>query len=98
MEKKDLLEGLTPVQVEKMKKCKHQVDLLALAKQEGVELTDEQLAAVSGGGCFDNNANTSITCPLCGRNGDDIMCKIDLSKHTVVATCKICNYTFEIEQ
>ena len=37
-------------------------ELLALAKQEGVELSDEQLAAISGG-C---GSNEPRKCPNCG--------------------------------
>jgi hypothetical protein len=47
--KKELLKGLTEEQIAKIKTCKTVDELLALAKAEGVELTNEQLAAVSGG-------------------------------------------------
>ena len=49
--KKSLLKGLTPDQIEKVKACEDTHDLLQLAKDEGVELNDEQLSAVSGGVC-----------------------------------------------
>ena len=44
---------LTPEQMEKAKACKTPEELFALAKEEGVELTDEQIEAISGGlwGC-----------------------------------------------
>ena len=45
----ELLKGLTEEQIAKIKACKSQEEMLALAKQEGIELTDEQLEAVSGG-------------------------------------------------
>ena len=45
MEYKDL----TPEQMEKARECKTKDELVALAKEEGVELTEEQLEAVSGG-------------------------------------------------
>lgn len=98
MNKKELLKGLTPTQIEKVYKCKHQVELLELAKIEGIELSDEQLNAVVGGGCYDNNASTNITCPICGRGGDDIVCKIDVAKYTIICRCKACDYTFEVDQ
>ena len=41
---------LTPEQMEKAKACTTVDELVALAKNEGVELTDEQLEAISGGG------------------------------------------------
>ena len=40
--KKELLKGLSEEQIAKVKACKSHEELLALAKQEGVELTDEQ--------------------------------------------------------
>ena len=45
MEFKDL----TPEQKEKARACKTPEELFALAKEEGVELTEEQREAVSGG-------------------------------------------------
>ena len=59
--KKELLKGLTEEQIAKAKACKSQDELLKLAKEEGVELTSEQIEAVSGGGCF-----SSMKCPNCG--------------------------------
>ena len=43
------LEDLTPEQMEKAKACKTTEELLTLAKEEGVELSDEQLEGLSGG-------------------------------------------------
>ncbi len=40
---------LTPEQIEKAKAAKSVDELLALAKEEGIELTDEQLEAINGG-------------------------------------------------
>ena len=48
--KKELLKGLTEEQIAKVKACKNSDELLAMAKAEGIELTDEQLDTVSGGG------------------------------------------------
>ena len=59
--KKELLQGLSEEQIAKAKECKNQEELLKLAKDEGVELTNEQMEAVSGGGCF-----SSMKCPQCG--------------------------------
>lgn len=44
---------LTAEQQEKARACKTPEDVLALAKEEGIELTDEQLEDVSGGGWND---------------------------------------------
>ena len=40
---------LTPDQMEKAKACKTPEDILALAKEEGISLSNEQLEAISGG-------------------------------------------------
>ena len=42
-------DDLTPEQLEKARACATPEELLELAKQEGFELTDEQLNAVAGG-------------------------------------------------
>ena len=49
--KQELLKGLTEEQIAKVKACKNSEELLALSKEEGIELTEEQLAAVNGGAC-----------------------------------------------
>ena len=51
MNKQELLKGLSEEQIAKAKACKNQEELLALAKKEGIELNEEQLASVSGGVC-----------------------------------------------
>ena len=66
--KQDLLKGLTPEQIEKVKACKNQEELLKIAKEEGIELTDEQLDAVSGGACTPSNPK----CKQCNSNANVI--------------------------
>ena len=56
--RQELLNGLSKEQIDKIKACKNQEEMLAIAKEEGVELTDEQLEAVSGGICTER-------CPNC---------------------------------
>lgn len=59
-------EGLTPELKEKVLACKTPEDLLALAKQEGYELSEEELGAVSGGiswDCDDYTCQSYGTCP-----------------------------------
>lgn len=73
MIKDTLLKGLSKEQIEKIKSCTNQDEILALAKEEGVELSDEQLDAVTGGGC------TQMKCPFCGSThikweGDRYVC------------------------
>ena len=49
MRKEELLKGLTSEQIERVKSCKNSEQLLAVDKEEGIELTNEQLEAISGG-------------------------------------------------
>ena len=48
-----IFEELNPEQQAKARECKTLEDVLAFAKEEGYELTDEELAAVSGGVSWD---------------------------------------------
>jgi len=68
--KKELLKGLTEEQIAKIKACNSGEELSELAKAEGVELSEEQLNAISGGGLFCSSDNN---CPQCGAGYDDIM-------------------------
>ena len=43
---------LSTEQMEKARECKSSEDLITLAKAEGIELTDEQLASVAGGAWY----------------------------------------------
>lgn len=65
--KQELLKGLTEEQIEKIKSCKNNDEILRIAKDEGITLTDEQLEAVSGGCGSDTDP---IRCPQCGS--DDV--------------------------
>ena len=58
-----LFDELTPEQIEKAKACQTTNDLLELASAEGVELTDEQIEQISGGGAW----NHPSCCPACGK-------------------------------
>ena len=58
--RKELLEGLSEEQIAKIRACKSQEEILQLAKKEGVELSEEQFEAVSGGGC-----TAKPKCPFC---------------------------------
>jgi hypothetical protein len=42
-------EDLSPEVLEKAKACKTPEELYALAKEEGIELSEDEIAAVSGG-------------------------------------------------
>ena len=83
--KKELLKGLTEEQIEKVKACKSPEEILKLAKEEDVELTDEQLKAISGGFslCYPNVSD--LICPNCCTNS-----YVDYGGGTYV--CKWCNH------
>ena len=68
--REELLKGLTEEQIAKVKACKSQEELLALVKQEGIELSDEQLEAVNGGGC--SSSDTRKQCPHCGSKNTEL--------------------------
>ena len=59
--RKELLKGLTDEQISKVKACKDHNELLKLSKEEGIELTSEQLEAVSGGGACSESKDDSST-------------------------------------
>lgn len=86
--KNELLKGLSEEQIEKLKECKNQEELLHFAKEEGIELNQEQLEMVSGGGCV----FSSDKCPNCGSD--------DYSSFTTgcgkYCRCNQCNYCFQI--
>ena len=58
--------NVTKEQVARLKACESAEEVLALAKQEGIELTDAQLDAVSGGWGGD-----TPNCPYCGSSNVD---------------------------
>ena len=92
--KQDLLKGLTEEQIAKIKECKNHEELLALAKAEGIELTDEQLATISGGGVcsFVSDVGDKINpsdCPKCGANSP--------KKEDDKRVCKKCGYVWYVD-
>ena len=89
--KNELLKGLTEDQIAKVKACKSHEELLALAKKEGIELTDEQLTAISGGGACSviSDVGDKINpydCPKCGANRP--------IKDGKKLTCQKCGYVW----
>ena len=66
------LNDLTPEQLERAKACKTPQDILALAKETGYELSDEELSSISGGNAWDEIWECPVegTCaPVeCGNN------------------------------
>ena len=97
MKKEELLKGLSKEQIEKARACHDSEELLALAKEEGVELNDEQLAAVAGGNCTPAPSKT-VVCPQCNSTQvkwryDDYM---DHSNGGFHCVCGECGYSFDV--
>ena len=63
--RKELLEGLTEEQIKRIKDCKNPDEIIALAKEEGIELTDEHLEVINGGSAC---ITTPTSCPKCGTS------------------------------
>ena len=60
-------EDLTPEQQSKARACETPEEILALDKEEGYELSDEELQAISGGikwRCSDKTCPSFAPCPL----------------------------------
>ena len=91
--KEELLKGLSEEQINKARKCKSQEELLALAKEEGIELSDEQLTAVNGGFCSDTTV--SVVCPKCGASVKGQVHKSSAVKELGKFTCKNCGHTWK---
>ena len=86
---KELLKGLTKEQIAKVKACKSHEELLKLAKEEGIELTSEQLEVINGGGACSIVSDIGdyinpFDCPKCDSN--------DVKKDGNEYTCKKCGH------
>ena len=81
--KDELLKGLTEEQIAKIKACKSQDELLALAKEEGI-----QLEAVSGG-CTTPETKP-IVCAGCGSDQVEKHYFRDAFFGETECTCKKC--------
>ena len=89
--KEELLKGLTLEQKNKVLSCKKNDEILALAKEEGITLTDEQLEAVSGGECGNDGF---MQCPSCKKR--DLKCLEDHYHQGGVSRyrCNSCGHEF----
>ena len=90
--KEELLKGLSEEQIAKAKACKNHEELMALAKKEGVELTEEQLSTISGGGACSVISDVGdyinpSDCPKCGCN--------NVKKDGNTYTCKKCGHSWQ---
>ena len=88
--REELLKGLTEEQIAKAKECQSPEELLNFAKEEGIELSEEQLEAVSGGGCFENSE--PVICPKCG-SVNDYICIRNVGNGPAEKTCNQCGYS-----
>ena len=84
--RKELLKGLTEEQIKKVEACKSSEEILALAKSEGVQLSDEQLEAVSGGACQEPNDNPFDKKDDPFDKNQDITPKTPVKKPDIIAT------------
>ena len=57
MEYEDIQKGLTEEQVAKARACKSADELVKLAEETGIELSDKQLEEIAGGGFWDCSDN-----------------------------------------
>ena len=89
--KEELLKGLSEEQIAKLKECKNQEEMLAVAKEEGVELSDEQLQAVSGG-C---SSAAPTRCYKCGSGNirQSGTVRVDGETHKSF-TCNACGFVW----
>lgn len=83
---RELLNGLTEEQIAKAKECKNEKELLELAKNEKIELTDEQLNSVNGGCDPNSNSESNVKCPNCGSKN----VKANYSVYSSSFICKDC--------
>lgn len=92
--KNDLFKGLNEEQIKKAKDCKSTEELLKLAKEEGIELTDEQLAATSGGFC--DSSDFRWRCPRCDSSDTEVRERYNKGKSDeyVLVHCKKCGCNF----
>ena len=92
--RKELLKGLTEEQTAKAKACHNQEELLSLSKSEGIELSDEQLAAVSGGAC---TITSDFICPQCQSNDIESRYYQSDVKNWYHNTCRKCGYQWSVD-
>lgn len=92
--REDLLKGLTDEQIARVEACKSSDELLKLAKEEGVELSDEQLQAISGGFC--SSSDFRWKCPNCGSTDTEVWERYNQgrSDEYVRVHCNSCNHNF----
>ncbi len=94
---KDLLKGLTEEQIKKVEACKNAEEMLALAKAEGFELSDEQLEAVSGGFCS-GGESISKNCPECNSGWTNCIEQYEKDgEKWYKCRCRRCGHTYNVK-
>ena len=101
--KQDLFQGLTDAQREKAKNCHSTEELLKIAKEEGVELNDEQLSAISGGCTAADEKSPArpqhVTCPSCGSSTVELQYQVKTANgYYWEYKCRRCGTTFKVGQ
>ena len=92
----ELLKGLTEEQIKKLDDCKNPEEILAIAKEEGFELNDEQLEAVSGGSC---GQRVISDCPKCKSGRTISMETYEKNGETWhKCRCRSCNHTWTMKE
>ena len=72
----------------KVAACKTPEEILAIAKKEGVKLSEEQLESISGGAKWNWSGGYYTECPRCGKTVD-----VD-DKDNPPASCPYCGAPF----
>ena len=90
---KELFKGLSEEQIAKVRDCKNSEEILALAKQEGIELTEDQLEAVNGGFC---ESTPSFICPECGSSDISAVHLSGAISMYWSCTCKTCDHHWRV--
>lgn len=85
----DYIKKLAPELQEKVRACGSAEDLLALAKEEGIPLSDAALEAIAGGDDPNLENCVQLTCPKCGSH--------DISENILHAAfhCNACGYEWQ---
>ena len=82
---------LTEEQKAKAAGCNTPEQMLELAKEEGYELSEEELAAVSGGSWGNNSGGSPAKCPKCGSTS--VVSTLTGSEPILVeCQCRNCGY------
>ena len=80
MSLEDYIKDLDPELQEKARACGSAEELLALAKDAGVPVRAEALAAIAGGNQQDpeNCKPLIVKCPYCGSTNTEFCCEINM--------------------